>query len=119
MNTILNIIWLVLGGLLTAIGWAAAGCVLCLTIVGIPLALQAFKMAKLTLTPFGTHVTYGGSFPSLLANVVWIVLIGLWEAIAYVALGVAFCLTVVGIPFGLQAFEMAKLSFAPFGTEVA
>ena len=118
MNLIFNIIWILLGGIWTALGWALAGIVFYITIVGIPLGRQAFKMAVLTLAPFGKEIVYGGGAPSLVANVVWVVLIGVWEAIAYVLSGLVLCITIVGIPFGLQLFKMAKLSLLPFGAEV-
>lgn len=118
INMILNIIWLCTGGLATAVGWVIAGCLFYLSIIGIPLGRQAFKMARLTLMPFGTEVTYGGRFPSFIANFFWVFLVGIWEAIAYVVTGLGFCVTIIGIPFGLQLFKMAKLSLAPFGAEV-
>lgn len=118
MSTIANIIWIIFGGIITAIGWAIAGVIFYITIIGIPLGRQAFKMAALTLAPFGKEVVYGGGAPSLVANIIWIVVIGLWEAIAYVAVGAVFCITIIGIPFGLQLFKMAKLSLMPFGAEV-
>ncbi len=118
MQTIGNIIWILLGGIVTAIFWVIAGLFFYITIVGIPLGRQAFKMAKLTLTPFGLTITYGGGAPSLIANIFWVVLIGLWEAIAYVVLGALFCISIVGIPFGIQLFKMAKLSLLPFGATV-
>ena len=118
MRTIGNIIWILLGGIITAIGWALAGIVFYITIIGIPLGRQAFKMAQLTLTPFGKTIVYGGGAPSILANIVWVVLIGIWEAAVYAIVGALFCVTVVGIPFGLQLFKMAKLSLMPFGTQV-
>ena len=118
MRTLGNIAWILLGGIWTALGWALAGIVFYITIVGIPLGRQAFKMAVLTLAPFGKEIEYGGGAPSLVANVVWVVLIGIWEAIAYVVYGALLCVTVVGIPFGLQLFKMAKLSLLPFGARV-
>ena len=119
MRTLGNIIWIITGGLITAVGWVIAGLVFYLTIVGIPLGRQAFKMAKLTLTPFGIEVRYGGGAPSFIANIFWVVLIGIWEAFAYSILGLVLCVTVVGIPFGLQLFKMAKLSLLPFGAKVS
>ncbi len=118
MRTIGNIIWLVFGGLLTALGWAFAGILFYITIIGIPLGRQAFKMASLTLTPFGKTITYGGGIPSLLANIVWVIVIGFWEALAYAVAGALFCITVIGIPFGMQLFKLAKLSLFPFGATV-
>ena len=118
MRTIGNIIWILCGGIITAIGWTLAGILLHITIIGIPLGRQAFKMASLSLTPFGKTIVYGGGAPSLLANIVWVVLIGFWEALAYAIAGTLFCITIVGIPFGLQLFKMAKLSLMPFGARV-
>ena len=118
MRTIFNIIWIVTGGILTALGWAIAGIIFYITIVGIPLGRQAFKMAELTLAPFGKTIVYGGGAPSLLANIVWVLLAGIWAAAAYVVTGLGFCITIIGIPFGVQLFKMAKLSLFPFGAQV-
>lgn len=113
-----NILWLILGGLLLATGWAIIGLVLCITIVGIPLGIQAFKMAGLTLTPFGKTVEYGGGVGSVLINIIWFVLAGLWMAIVYVGAGLLNCITIIGIPFGIQSFKMAKLALWPFGSQI-
>lgn len=119
MRTLGNILWLVLGGLEIAFAWAIVGLVLCITIIGIPLGVQAFKMAGLTLTPFGRSVEYGGGAGSALANVLWVVLVGWWMALGYVAAGVINCITIIGIPFGMQSFKMAKLALFPFGAQVS
>ena len=118
MRTIGNIIWILLGGIWTALWWLLVGCIFYVTIVGIPLGRQAFKMAGLTLAPFGKTVSYGGGAPSLVANIFWIVLAGIPMALAYVIAGILCCITVVAIPFGLQSFKMAKLSLLPFGAVV-
>ncbi|KFI56405.1 YccF domain-containing protein [Bifidobacterium cuniculi] len=119
MHLLGNIIWLVFGGLALAVGWCIVGLVLCVTVVGIPLGVQALKMAKLTLTPFGTTVVYGGGAGSCLLNVVWTVLVGFWMACGYVVAGVLNCITIIGIPFGLQSLKMAKLALWPFGAQIA
>ena len=118
MRFIGNLIWLVLGGLEIAFAWFVVGLVLCVTIVGIPLGVQSFKMAQLTLTPFGQHVVYGGSVGSLLLNIVWVVLVGWWMALGYLIAGVLNCITVIGVPFGIQSFKMCKLALWPFGTTI-
>ena len=74
MRVLGNILWIILGGLAIAIGWALVGLILCISIIGIPFGLQAFKMAGLTLTPFGKTVQYGGGVGSALANILWVVL---------------------------------------------
>lgn len=118
MRLLGNILWLILGGLCLAVGWAVIGLVLCVTIVGIPLGVQAFKMAGLTLTPFGKTVVYGGGVGSMLLNIVWLALAGVWMAIGYVFAGLLNCVTIIGIPFGIQSFKMAKLALWPFGSQI-
>lgn len=118
MRTLGNIVWALSGGLLSALGWIIAGIVMYITIIGIPLGRQAFKMAEISFTPFGREVYYGGGAPSFIANVFWVVLIGFWQAAAYAIVGGLLCLTIVGIPFGLQFFKLAKLFLAPFGAQV-
>lgn len=118
MRLIGNILWLVLGGLAIAFGWAVVGVILCITIIGIPVGKQAFKMAKLTLTPFGTQVVYGGGAGSAILNFIWVIFVGLWFAIGYVVAGVANCITIIGIPFGRQHFKLMSLAFTPFGRDI-
>ena len=117
MRTIGNIIWILLGGIWLALGWLIFGLLLCITIIGIPLGTQCFKAAKLTLAPFGKVVNLNfGKHP--IANLVWVILCG-WEmAIGYLVAGLVCCITIVGIPFGLQSFKMMKLAFFPFGATV-
>ena len=118
MSLLGNIIWILFGGIFTAIYWFFVGCLFCLTIVGIPLGRQAFKMASLTLAPFGKTIEYGGGAPSLIANIIWVVVAGIPMAFAYLVAGAVNCITIIGIPFGLQSFKMAKLSLLPFGARV-
>ena len=118
LSVVFNIIWILTGGWMTALAFLLAGVLCYITIIGIPLGRQAFKMASLTLAPFGKTITYGGGAPSLIANVIWVVFVGLWTAIGYVIEGALFCCTIVGIPFGLQLFKMAKLALCPFGATV-
>ena len=118
MRVIGNIIWIILGGLILAVAWAVIGLVLCISIVGIPLGVQAFKMASLTLAPFGKEVVYGGGAGSTVLNIIWIVLVGWWFALGYVAAGIANIVTIIGIPFGIQSFKMAQLALMPFGSQV-
>lgn len=118
MRLLGNIIWMLFGGIFTALYWFVVGCVFCVTIIGIHLGRQAFKMASLTLAPFGKTIEYGGGAPSLIANIFWVILAGIPMAFSYLAAGCINCLTIVGMPFGLQAFKMAKLSLLPFGARV-
>lgn len=112
-----NLIWAILGGIWTALVWLLLGLVLCITILGIPLGRQCFKAAKLSLFPFGKRVELNfGAHPII--NVLWLVLVG-WEmALAYLLCGVANCVTIIGIPSGIQSFKMMKLAIFPFGATV-
>ncbi|HEY1634942.1 MAG TPA: YccF domain-containing protein [Acidimicrobiales bacterium] len=116
MKTIGNILWLVLVGWHTAISWLLLGLVLCLPIVTIPFAVQCFKFAAFTLWPFGRVAVKSTDTPgaSLLGNILWFIP-GLILAFGYFVGGVVLCITIIGIPFGLQAFKFAALALAPFG----
>ncbi len=119
MSFLGNIIWLVFGGIITSILWFAAGLLLCVTIIGIPFGIQCFKISSLVFWPFGRDVELGNfGAGGLLFNIIWLVLFG-WEfAIVHIAWGLVFCITVIGIPFGLQHFKLAKLGFIPFGATI-
>ena len=119
MSTFGNILWIVLGGFVMALGWFIAGVICCITIIGIPLGIQAFKMAQLVLWPFGRTVDFSKmGAGSLILNIFWIIFFG-WElAIGSAILGVLYCITIIGIPFGIQWFKFAKLALFPFGAEI-
>jgi uncharacterized membrane protein YccF (DUF307 family) len=119
MSLIANIFWLLLTGIPMAIADVVWGCILCITIIGIPIGLQCFKFAGLAFFPFGKEVTYGGGAMSLIANIFWLLLTGIPMAIADVVWGCILCITIIGIPFGKQFFKLAKLSLMPFGATVA
>ena len=113
-----NILWFFTGGLILGLSWAIAGLFWCVTIIGIPWGLQCFKFAKLMFAPFGKEINWGGGPISLLANIAWVVLTGVPLAIESAAIGVVLCITIVGIPWGLQCFKFAKLALLPFGAKV-
>ena len=113
-----NLLWFLFGGLIGGLGWTLAGCLWCITIVGIPVGLQCFKFAGLAFFPFGKEIIYGGGTFSVLVNIIWLLLSGLELAIGYVILGCLWCITIVGIPFGKQCFKLAKLALMPFGASV-
>jgi uncharacterized membrane protein YccF (DUF307 family) len=119
MNFIGNLIWLIFGGIIGAILWFVAGLVLCVTIVGIPFGLQCFKISLLVLWPFGKEVILGGfGVGGLLLNILWLIFLG-WElAVHHLIIGLIFCITIVGIPFGLQHFKFAQLALIPFGAKI-
>lgn len=118
MNFLGNLIWLIFGGLTGAISWFLAGCLWCVTIIGIPVGLQCFKIAGLSLWPFGKQVIYSNSSMSLLVNIIWLIVSGLPLAIGHFISGLLLCITIIGIPFGRQSFKLAQLALMPFGARV-
>lgn len=122
MNIFLNIIWFVFGGLMVAVEYAISSVAMMLTIIGIPFGLQTLKLAKVALWPFGTEVVDDGWPSGCLAgvmNVVWWFVGGVPIALTHLLWGLIFCVTVVGIPFGMQHFKLMKLALFPFGTKVS
>jgi uncharacterized membrane protein YccF (DUF307 family) len=120
MKTIGNILWLILAGIWLAIGYAVAGAVLCITIIGIPFGIQAFKLSAFSLWPFGRHVVRrpaGGCFEAVF-NVVWLVFFGWAIFLTCLVAGALLCITIIGIPFGIQAFKLSGLALWPFGREI-
>ncbi len=117
MRLIGNILWFILGGVWLGLSWALLGALLCITVIGIPFGMQCFKAATLTFAPFGKTVdTKFDAHP--IANVLWAIFVG-WEmALGYLIAGIGSCITLIGIPFGLQAFKMMKLAFLPFGAKI-
>lgn len=119
MSCIGNIIWIIFGGFFNSIGWLFIGALWCLTIIGIPVGLQCFKMAKLQLAPFGRDVvTVNDSGVSLVMNILWIIFGGLAMCLANILSAILLCITIIGIPFAAQSLKIAKLSLMPFGKEV-
>ena len=117
-----NILWLVLGGLLVAFYYWIVGLLTCITIIGIPFGIQLIKMGTFALWPFGHEVTSGPSDNGCLAiimNVIWILIGGVEIAVLHLTFGMLCCVTIVGIPFGLQHFKMAFLALVPFGKKIS
>ncbi len=121
MRFILNILWLILGGLWTSICYLISSLFLMITIIGIPFGLQTLKLAALALWPFGKTVTekHGGmGCLNVFMNVWWIIFGGLETCISHLLWGIVCCITIIGIPFGKQHFKMASLALLPFGREI-
>ncbi len=118
MGCLGNFLWFICGGFFSGLGWAIAGCLWCITIIGAPVGVQCFKFAALSFFPFGKNVIYGGGTVSLLCNIIWLIVSGIPMAICSAIMGVLCCITIIGIPFGKQHFKLAKLALMPFGAIV-
>ena len=119
MSCLGNIIWIIFGGFFNALGWVFIGGLWIITIVGIPIGIQCFKMARLQLAPFGKEiVTKNDSSTNLLLNILWIIFGGFELCIANLISAFFLCITIIGIPFAIQSLKLAKLSLMPFGKEI-
>jgi len=121
MNILGNLIWLVFGGLITAIEYLISSILLCITIIGIPFGLQTLKLAQLTLWPFGKEIRQKKNAVgclSTLMNLIWLLCGGIWICLTHLCFGIILCITIIGIPFGIQHFKLAALALTPFGREV-
>lgn len=120
MSFIGNVLWIILGGFVVAIGYIFGGLVLLVTIIGIPFGLQSIKYGLISLTPFGKEVvdSEGGSSLKVVFDVIWIILFG-WEiALAHLILGVIFGITIIGIPFAKQHFKLISIALFPFSKDL-
>lgn len=118
MGCLGNVIWFLCCGFWQGISWLAAGVLWSITIIGIPIGRQCFKFASLAFFPFGKDVSYGGGTMSLFANILWLLISGIPLALAALLNGLLLCCTIIGIPFGIQCFKIAKLALMPFGATV-
>ena len=117
MRTLLNIIWIIFGGLVSAIMYFIAGLIFCITIIGIPFGLQLFKLSRLVLTPFGSSVETN-FFEHPILNIIWLIFFGWYHALLHLVTGTLFFVTIIGIPFALQRFKLAILTLFPFGAKI-
>ena len=120
LNLVLNVIWLIVSGFWLAVGYALAGAVMCILIVTIPFGIASFRLAGFVLWPFGRTLIRrpDAGIASSFGNVLWFVLAGVWIAIAHIALGIALCVTIVGIPFGWANIKLAAVAIAPLGKDI-
>lgn len=122
MGCFMNLLWLLLGGIVTAVEYVVASILLMITVVGIPFGMQTLKLAALAFWPFGKEVRTGeraGGCLYIVMNVVWILLGGIWICLSHLLFGAVLCITIIGIPFGLQHFKLAGLALTPFGRDIA
>ncbi|MDN3355187.1 YccF domain-containing protein [Actinomadura sp. DC4] len=120
MRTLLNLIWLIFAGFWLALGYFLAGIICCVLIVTIPFGIAAFRIGVYALWPFGQTAVRrddAGAL-TLIANVIWLVVAGIWLAIGHLVSGIALCITIIGIPLGLANFKLIPISLRPLGVEI-
>ena len=122
MSFILNLLWFVLaGGWAAGLLWILTGVILICTVVGIPFGFAAFRIAGFAAFPFGKQLVDAQDVGeerivgTTLANILWVVLAGIWLALSHITAGISLCLTIIGIPFGFAHFRLAAVCFAPLG----
>lgn len=126
VSLLLNVIWIVFGGLPLAVGWLIASGLMIITIVGIPWAAAAFRIASYSLLPFGRRVVrldgaqggIGSSPVGTLGNLIWLILAGWWLALGHLFCAVGCAVTIIGLPFAWAHLKLAGLSLWPIGTEI-
>ena len=121
MSILMNILWLLLGGICIAVEYVVASLGMMVTIIGIPFGLQTLKLSLLALCPFGKEIQatpQAGGCLSVIMNILWILIGGIWISLSHLVFGIVLCITVIGIPFGLQHFKLAKLALTPFGKTI-
>jgi uncharacterized membrane protein YccF (DUF307 family) len=120
MRVLLNLIWLVFGGLVMAFGYAVMALVMFILIITIPFGIASARIALFCLWPFGRTLVRrrDAGAASLIGNVIWFVLAGWWLALGHIVTGVLMCVTIIGIPLGLANFKLIPVSVTPFGREI-
>jgi uncharacterized membrane protein YccF (DUF307 family) len=120
LRTVLNVIWLVLAGFWLALGYFLAGIICFLLLITIPFGIAAFRIGAYALWPFGkiTIVKESAGAGSCVGNVIWLVVAGWWLALGHIISGIALCITIIGIPFGIANFKMVPLSLMPLGRQI-
>jgi uncharacterized membrane protein YccF (DUF307 family) len=120
MDTILNIVWLVLCGIWMAIAYVLAGIVCCILIITIPFGIASFRIANYVLWPFGRTIETRreAGLGSLIGNIIWIIFAGWWLALGHLVTGILLCLTIIGIPLGIGNFKIIPISIMPLGVHI-
>ena len=121
MSLLMNILWLVLGGVVTAVEYIVGSVAMMITIIGIPFGIQTLKIGLLCLCPFGKRVEaspQSGGCLSPIMNILWIVMGGIWISLTHFGFGILLCITIIGIPFAKQHFKLAGLALTPFGKQI-
>ena len=121
MKILGNLVWLIFGGIIIAIEYFIGSLALFITIIGVPFGIQTLKMAAIAIWPFGrdtrVHSRASGCL-YILMNVIWLLCGGIWIALTHAIFGLLLCITIIGIPFGLQHFKLTAIALSPFGRDI-
>lgn len=123
IRLLLNILWFIFGGWISGLLWLFGGALLALTIVGLPWAFAAWRIASYSFWPFGREIVWQDQHPvpggvAVVLNVVWFILGGWYIALTHLVIAVAEFVSIIGIPFALKDLELAKLALAPVGRAI-
>jgi len=120
LRLLLNLVWLVLQGWILALAYLLAGVLACLLVVTIPFGIASFRLAGFVVWPFGRTTVSAprAGVASAIGNLLWFVVAGWWLAVVHVVAGIGFCLTIIGIPFGVASFKLAAVGLFPLGKRV-
>lgn len=123
LRILLNLLWIILGGLIMALGWAFAGVLMAITIIGLPWVPACFRIARFTLWPFGYQAVareqhIAAEAVGCLGNIIWLILAGWWLALGHLTLAIGYFISIIGIPFGWQHIKMLRISLAPIGMKI-
>src|SRR5215471_9619355 len=117
MRLILNVLWLIFFGFFIALAYVLAGIICFILIITIPFGIASFRIANYALWPFGRTIVHNprAGAPTVIGNIIWLIVAGIWLAIGNLAAGVALCITIIGIPLGLACFKLIPVSLVPLG----
>ncbi|WP_430331100.1 YccF domain-containing protein [Rhodococcus sp. ACT016] len=120
MRILLNIIWLIFGGLWLALGYFIAGVVMCILIITIPFGIASFRIGLYALWPFGKTVVDKptAGVGSLIGNIIWLLLAGIWLAIGHIVSAIAMAITIIGIPLAIANLKIIPVTLMPLGKEI-
>jgi uncharacterized membrane protein YccF (DUF307 family) len=120
MRIILNVLWLIFGGLFIALGYALAGVICCILIITIPFGIASFRMANYALWPFGRTMVRDpdAGAASTVGNVIWFIFAGWWLALGHIATAIVQFVTIIGIPLGIANIKMVPVSLTPLGHRI-
>jgi uncharacterized membrane protein YccF (DUF307 family) len=121
MKIVLNVLWFILAGIWLALGYLIAAVLMAITVIGLPFAKQALKLAQYALWPVGKTLIKADTRNvklSIVGNMLWFVLVGWWLALEHLLIGCLLCITIIGIPLGVGVFKMASAALVPFGRQI-